>query len=211
MTAYPDYAIVTDHTAQALGLLIDQYQGLPRFSGLVSSYVNRVQELEDVQWDVINKRLLDYTALDGSPANAVSAQLDTIGKLVGCGRNGNDDATYLVFIRAQIFLNKSTARRDQIIQLLELVEPQGFTYDEFYPCTVLIQYLGDTAASPLVLLELAQKCVSGGVQLFLVVPPTISAVSTFAFSNNGSASDFTRGFGTVGSSAYGAQLSSEYT
>lgn len=205
-----EYAIVADHTAQALGLLIDQYQGLPRFSALVASFVNRVQEFENVQWDVINKRLLDYTALDGSSQHAVAAQLDAIGRLVGRGRNGQDDPTYLVYIRAQIFLNKSTARRDQIIQLLQLVEAQGFTYDELYPCTVLIQYFGLTATSPLVLIDLAKLCVGGGVQLFMIVPPTSEAISTFAFSHFGAASDFTRGFGHEGSSFYGGVLSSEY-
>lgn len=205
-----DLVPVTDHTEQALALLIDAYKGLPRLSGLIASITNRLQEFEDINWDVANKRLLDYTDRDGNPAHAVAAQLDTIGRIVGQGRNGQDDATYLIYIRARIFLNKSKALRGDIIKLIQLVEAQDFFYTEFYPTTVLLEFFGHTAASPLVLIDLARQCVTGGVQIVLVIPPTISAISTFAFSHEGVASDFTRGFGHSGSSAYGGPLSSEY-
>lgn len=205
-----DLVPVTDHTEQALALLIDAYKGLPRLSGLIASITNRLQEFEDINWDVLNKRLLDYTDRNGNPAHAVAAQLDTIGRIVGRSRNGQDDATYLIYIRAQIFLNKSKALRGDVIQLLQLVEAQEFTYTEFYPATVLIEYIGNTAASPSVLIDLARRCVTGGVQLIMVIPPTSSSISTFCFRDHAAASDFTRGFGNYGTTFYGGPLSSEY-
>jgi hypothetical protein len=163
-----EIALVDNHTEQALGLLISQYQGLPRLSGLVAAITNRLQEFDDCNWDVINKRLLDYTDRNGNPAHAVGAQLDTIGRIVGQGRAGQDDATYLVFIRARIFLNKSRARHDDVIKLLRLVEPAAFQYSEYYPCTVWIQFTEPPTVDAAVLAQLAKRVVTGGVQLFLV-------------------------------------------
>lgn len=208
---------VTDHTEQALGLLIGQYQDLPRMSGLVSAHTNRAQELEDITWDVINKRLLDYTDRNGNPAHAVGAQLDAIGRLVGRGRHGQDDATYLIYIRAQIYLNKSQGLRDQVIGLMTLVQSADFTYTEYYPGVVYLEFTEPTqtasplAASPAVLLDLAQRAVSGGVRVYLVMPGTSGAANSFAFSNFGAANAHSRGFGQLGSMAYGGKLASEYT
>jgi hypothetical protein len=165
-----DLAIIDDHTEQALGLLISQYRDKPRLSGLITAITNRLQEFEDCNWDVINKRLLDYIDRDGNLAHAVGAQLDTIGRIVGQGRGGQDDATYLIYIRAKIFLNKSRAKHDDVIKLLQLVEAADFTYSEYYPCTVWIEFTEPTAADPAVLVELARRAVTGGVQLFLANP-----------------------------------------
>lgn len=206
-----DLALVTDHATEALGLLIDQYQGLPRLSGLVSSFVNRVQELEGISWDTANKRLLDYTALDGSGAHAVAAQLDAIGRLVGQGRQGQSDAVYLTYVRARVFLNKSRARRSNVTGVLQLIESAAFAYEEFYPGTVLVTYLTAPSSSPAVLFGIAKLAVTGGVRFYLVAPPpSASASGTFAFSNYGTSSDTARAFGSTGSALYGGVASSEY-
>lgn len=207
-----DLAYVPDHTAQALGLLIDQYQGLPRFSGLVASFVNRVQEFEDILSDVINKRLLDYTARDGSSQHAVTEQLDAIGRLVGTGRNGQSDATYLTYVRAQIFINISRGRRADVISLLTRVESTSFTYSEYYPATAVVEFTAPTLTAPSTLLGLARRVVNGGVRVVIVAPATGSTVAnTFAFSNFGGSSDPNKSFGHQGSALYGGQLPSEYT
>lgn len=154
-----DLALITDHTAQALALLIDQYRDLPRLAGLVGSYTNRLQEFESTTWDVINKRLLD---------NATSAQLDTLGRVVGQRRGGQSDAVYLIYIRARIFLNKSRARRGDLAALLKLIEPAVFLYTEYYPATVVIEYTTQPATSPAVLADLEGHAVTGGVRLELI-------------------------------------------
>lgn len=208
-----DIALVTDHTKEALELLIETYKGLPRLSGLVASITNRLQEFEDINWDVTNKRLLDYTDRHGNTATAVAAQLDTIGRIVGRGRNGQDDATYLIYIRAQIFLNKSRALRADVVTLLQLIEPSLlFSYAEVYPCVVVLEFLAPPTTRPAVLLDLAQRAVTGGVRVDLLIPPPAVPVSgTFAFSFEGAADDPLRSFGHDGSTAYGGVLSAEYT
>jgi hypothetical protein len=208
-----DIALVTDHTEEALALLIETYKGLPRLSGLVASITKRLQEFEDINWDVINKRLLDYTDRDGNAANAVAAQLDTIGRIVGRGRNGQDDATYLIYIRAQIFLNKSRAFRGDVVTLLLLIEPTlVFAYTEYYPCVVVLEFASAPVTDPNILQELAQLAVTGGVRVVLIAPPPgASAAHSFAFSFEGAASDPLRAFSFEGSAAYGGVFSAEYT
>ena len=163
-----DIALVSDHTQEALGLLIGAYRGLPRLSGLISAIVNRTQELESSNWDVLNKRLLDYTDANGNPAHATGAQLDTIGRLIGRGRNGQSDAAYLTYVRAQIFLNKSRALRGDVATLLQLLDPALFLYTEFYPCVIVIEYPVLPSTAPAVLADIAQHAVTGGVRLFII-------------------------------------------
>jgi hypothetical protein len=206
-----DIALVTDMTEQALERLIDTYQGLPRLTGLITAITNRLQELEDINWDVINKRMLDYEALDGTPSHAVAQQLDTIGKVVGRGRNGQTDAVYLIYIRAQIFLNKSRALRGDIVTLLQLVETATFTYREFYPCTVQVAFVDAPATDPNVLLDIAQKCVTGGVQLFLSAPPPgVTRASTFTVRDVSASNNAVLGVGHFGSTLFGGHLASAY-
>jgi hypothetical protein len=206
-----DLALITDHTEQALDLLISQYKELPRLSGLISAITNRLQEFEDTNWDVLNKRLLDYTDRNGNPAHAVGAQLNTIGRLVGRPRNGQDDATYLIYIRAQIFLNKSRARRGQIIKLLQLLDPTAFVYTEYYPCTILIAFADSPATTPRILTELARRAVTGGVRLLLTSPPpTVVAAGVFTLRYVGATGVPALGFGHAGSTAYGGVLAAEY-
>jgi hypothetical protein len=207
-----DIALIEDHTEQALGLLISQYRDLPRFSGLVASFTNRVQEFEDINWDVLNKRLLDYTARDGNPAHAVGAQLDTIGRIVGQARGGQDDATYLVFIRAKIFLNKSRARRGQVIRLLQLLDAATFTYSEYYPCTVLIAFVDAPTTSPAILVVLAKRAATGGVRLLLIAPPAgVVGTGVFTLSYYGAPNVPALGLSHYGITTYGGVLASGYS
>lgn len=197
MSQYSDLQLVTDHTAEALALLIDQYQGLPRLTGLITAITNRIQELEDTNWDVLNKRLLDYTDANGNPAHAVAQQLDTIGKVVGQGRNGQDDATYLLYIRARIFLNHSSGLPDEVIALMRIVEPATFIYRE-YPTAVWILFTEPTVAPPLDLVTIARLCVAAGVQLNLEYAPFADSDAFSYCSGAVALTDMRRGYTTTG-------------
>src|SRR5688572_13994483 len=100
---------IADHVEQGLRLLLDQYKDKPRLTALLSSYLNRVQELEDAAWDVRIKRFVD---------DAVGAQLDGIGRIVGELRQGRDDVTYRLFILARIRVNLSFGHADDVIDVL---------------------------------------------------------------------------------------------
>lgn len=101
-------ARVTDHVTAGLALLTQQYQDKPRLAGLVTSYLNRVQELEDAIWSSLIGRLID---------NAVGVQLDTLGRIVGQPRSGAMDEPYRARIRARIRANRSNGRPDDILSI----------------------------------------------------------------------------------------------
>lgn len=120
-----------DHVEQALAKRIEQFKRKIRFGNLLTSYVAEVQDLEDALFQI-----LDDTNLD----SAVGQQLDNIGEIVGEPRNGRDDATYLIAIRARILLNTSEGTIEDII-LLILALQSGLEVEilEFFPAAFLAQ------------------------------------------------------------------------
>ncbi len=188
-----------DHAEQAAGLLLGVYQEKPRIRALLLSYVARCQELDDAIWGVIVKRLID---------NAEAAQLDAIGRIVGEPRNGKVDALYRVYVLARIRINWSKGQPRDVIEVLRIVEAQSFRYREYYPASILIEYLGlPPAALPTVLVDLAKQAKPAGVQLQLVAP---TASNQFIVTTVGGSSAPTLGLGHFGSVIYGGYLSSAY-
>jgi len=159
----PQLAQIDNYAAEAELRPISQYQGKPRLLAWILSYVRRCQELEDAAWDVILRRMID---------NAENAQLDTIGKIVGQLRNGQDDPTYRIYITARIRINRSHGHPDDVISVLQLIESAAFGYGEYYPCTAWIEFTAPPSADPRVLSDLAKLAVASGVQLFLVEAAT---------------------------------------
>jgi hypothetical protein len=78
-------AKVTDHAAQAVARFVAQFKSKPDLASVISIFSDKIQELEEVFFQLLNERALDV---------AVGQQLDNIGKIVGLDRNGLDDAKY---------------------------------------------------------------------------------------------------------------------
>jgi hypothetical protein len=150
---------ITDHVQQGLALLLGQYRDKPRLAALLSSYLRRVQELEDAAWDTIVKRFVD---------DAEGAQLDGIGRIVGEVRQGRDDTTYRLFILARIRVNLSFGHGDDVIDVMNLVEAADFVLREFYPATMHVDFDTATVGDPVVLVELARMAKGAGVRLQLL-------------------------------------------
>jgi hypothetical protein len=98
-----------DHSAEAIDLLLHQFHGSSLVEGYVKSYVNRVQELENAIWEIL-------LALDID--NAVNAQLEGIGAIVGEGRRGRLDGPYRAAIRVRILVNLCDGKHAQIVRIL---------------------------------------------------------------------------------------------
>jgi len=129
---------ITDHVDAGLGLLLSQYQEKPRISALLTSYLSRVQELDDVAWDVLISRLLD---------NATGAQLAVLGKIVGQARIEDDDESYRLRIRTRIRANQSLGHPGDIIEVALLafdVDPTDLIHTELYPSSSVVETLVPT-------------------------------------------------------------------
>lgn len=164
---------VEDHAEQAHGLLLEQYRDRPRLRALLESYVDRCQELEDAAWDTLILRLID---------NAENAQLDTIGRIVGEERKGRTDEIYRLWIKARIAINKSHGHPADIINVLRIVEPIPFLYQEHYPATVVIEFLERIASSIQDLHDIAEETAAAGVRVDIIYSIAIEADEMFSFS-----------------------------
>jgi hypothetical protein len=98
----------TQHVATAQALLIDQFKSKTVIQGYLNTLARRVQEIENVLWDIIELRRLDV---------ATGIQLDSLGKLVGEKRIGRSDVDYRTGIRLRIRVNRSKGRIVDVIDV----------------------------------------------------------------------------------------------
>lgn len=101
----------TKHVEDARKLLISQYQKKPVIQGFLDSYIRRLQDAEDVLWDIVDAFILD---------NATGAQLNVLGNLVLEPRRGRTDPEYRVSIRIKILVNRSRGRIEDIVAVAGL-------------------------------------------------------------------------------------------
>lgn len=165
----------TDHVARGLSKFLSQFRNKPLLAALLRSYLNRVQELEDATWEVILNRLLD---------NAEGVQIDVIGRIVGRGRNNLGDADYKIAVRAQIRINRSSGRPEDVIDVARLSLPPGFTlsYEEIYPAAIYVQIYGGVDFNIDVLYQNLVRAKAGGVKLWLVFS-TEAPENTFTYAS----------------------------
>lgn len=165
----------TDHVARGLARLLQQYQSSPYMRGLLTSYLNRIQELENAAWEVILYRLLP---------NAEGAQLDALGRIVGRGRGNLSDANYLLAIQAEIRINRSSGTPEDMIAIATLSLPPGdvFTYAEAYPAVALFSVITPETSTIIALLfQSLTRGKPGGVKLMLSYL-TAPVADSFTFS-----------------------------
>jgi hypothetical protein len=154
---------IPDHDAQGQALLIEQFQGKPRLEAWLRSYLRQVQLLEDATYDVLIKRLLE---------NAVAAQLDAIGRIVGQPRQDQQDDLYRIFIAARIRINRSNGTSKDLLAVLAIINAIPFLFEDAPPATVVVEFLEPTAFDPVLLLGLLRDTKAGGVALSMHVPTT---------------------------------------
>lgn len=114
----------TDHVDEAKALLVQQFKGKTNLEALLTAFVNQIQELEDVFFELLENRWL---------TTATGTQLDGIGKIVGLDRLWLDDDDYRAALRAQIRLNRSSGTIPDNITILELLITNSFRISEWYP------------------------------------------------------------------------------
>ncbi|NIQ91012.1 MAG: hypothetical protein GWM98_04680 [Nitrospinaceae bacterium] len=91
----------TNHVAEGLGQLIEVLKDKPKIRKFLTVFLNQIQDLEDAFLELLIDRALD---------EAVGAQLDGLGSIVGEFREGRNDTDYRLAIRVriQILLNEAT-------------------------------------------------------------------------------------------------------
>lgn len=196
-----DVTQITTHAALALARLVEQYKGKPLFSALLNCITPQVQQIEDMLFSVRDGLQL---------ANAVGAQLDVIGRIVGQAREASNDAEYRLRIAARIRANLSTGSTESILSVFSLLLPppdHTLKITPHYPAAFVLDLFGETdpALTPLYARFLADSKAAGvgGIGILTVVPDE----ETFIFDDAASpvpASDL--GFGDATDSSVGGHL-----
>lgn len=101
--------IFKDNVAEGLSRLPSQWQDSPYLIGLVRSYLQEYQEIEDA---------LKQLNEDRSVFRGAGVQLDTIGLIVGEPRNSRADEPYRAAILNRIAINNSDGTPNNIMQVM---------------------------------------------------------------------------------------------
>jgi hypothetical protein len=137
----------TTHVVEALDNYVDKFKGKPILDALTTALVNRVQDLENIGFELYEDRWLD---------NAVGTQLDGFGSIVGETRQGRTDNDYRKGIRARTLLNLCQGTPEDIIELLNAVsDGKDIELTEYFPAALTTFVLGATTTLDAILLNSA--------------------------------------------------------
>ena len=101
--------IIKDHATDSLTELITQWKDKPVVVGLLTSYMESIQQLEDTLFELLEER---------GVFEAIGAQLDVIGLLVGETRQSRNDDDYRQAILTRVSVNASNATPEAIMQIM---------------------------------------------------------------------------------------------
>ena len=190
-----------DHTSEALGRLIDQFDGSVSVRSLASSYVDQAQAFENVAHQLLAGRRIDI---------AVGDRLDGLGQIVNVPRSGRGDdyyeavsfdqrSSYRLRIRAELAVLLSQGSVEDLIAVLRLLIGTGTSPDfelvEYYPkmlYTRPIDYV--LTEDPTVIGTMLKRAVSAATQLWFVYSEQLDA-STFTLSSQGAATESSSSLG----------------
>lgn len=163
---------ITDHADRAVARLAEQYQK-PKIQAFLRALIHPVQALENVAWQVYTERSVD---------NAVGAQLDILGRIVGQPRDGYADADYRRFIRARITVNRSDGVVEDLLLITRLIvddEDAVVVAEPQYPGAIVIRVEGAAVSEAVadVCLVFLQEAASAGVRVmfeYSTVDPSLA-------------------------------------
>jgi hypothetical protein len=144
-----------------LARLITQYKNKPRLRALAQSYLEEVAELATV---------LAQLRVAFRLGNAIGAQLDVLGTIVGAPRQGFDDDAYEQLIRAYIRAQKSEGKPEDIYAVFRILIAPGdlMVLDEYYPMAIVLRIASDAGLNLSVLTKLLFMAKGQAVRVGLV-------------------------------------------
>lgn len=127
--------ITRDQVTEGLARLITVWTDKPKVTGLLKSYLQSIQALEDSYEQFLKERSLD---------TAIGVQLDTLGVIVGEKRLGRSDDEFRIAIRLRIAINNSDGTEPVVTPLLiAMTGAESVTITEEFPAGVTFKMTGD--------------------------------------------------------------------
>jgi hypothetical protein len=165
-----------------LNRLIGQFQNRPILAAELSSFLQRLQEIENVLWQIIlGRSIVALTSPEGvTTSTAIGVQLDQLGKIVGAPRAGLSDADYLLAIGTQIYVNRSSGVPENFLTIMRRSVPVGTTgqFSELDPACIYVVVLGPDGWNSGLTWRLLRAIKPAGVRLLFVSSP-LDPASTF--------------------------------
>jgi hypothetical protein len=171
-------------TVDGLELLLEQFQGSEKLRALLSSYLGRIQDLEDAAWPILGERNID---------NATGHRLDGLGQIFNLARGGRNDTNYRLALKAEMAIQRSTGVAEDLLAIAEwLIQmtPPDYELVEYFPKSVYLRPVDFflAAQDPLFITSSLKRSVSAGTQMLFVYSLHLDAY-TFTLSTQASASD----------------------
>ena len=117
-----------DLVQQGKDRLVTQWADKPVVQGLLKSYLENIQIVEDIYEQLLDER---------SVFTAIGAQLDVIGTIVGEVREGKSDPEYRQAILNRIAINSANGTPENIIQILLTITSSSVAHVfEHFPANV---------------------------------------------------------------------------
>lgn len=163
LPALPDGATL-DHCGLAIGRLISQYRGQPNIEAVLCIAGDRHTEIDRQAGLMMAFRGLD---------TAFGVGLDRLGLVLRWARDGLDDDTYRVRLRAAAQTRASHGRPDEVIGVLLTLLDGAVTptHEEHYPAAVVLEAPGIPNADGWAFARMLTRAVSAGVLLQLLHHP----------------------------------------
>lgn len=147
-----------NHVAEALDNLVQQFKGSGNLALFITSWVNEVQELEGMWFDLLQNRWI---------VTAIGAQLDGVGSIVGEARGGRSDDDYRTAIIARVGINVGSGTPEEIITYVTTVTDNGdVVLTEFFPASLTVRAVTAlTTAEATIIGNLLKEIKSAGVKI----------------------------------------------
>lgn len=104
----------TTHANDMVARLLQRFRGKPKLEAFIHLLGRQVQDLENALLGIV--AITDLGSVTG-------VQLDVLGKILQQARNGQDDDTYRLFLRARILVNASQGTVEEVLAVLVLLVP----------------------------------------------------------------------------------------
>jgi GNAT superfamily N-acetyltransferase len=121
------------HVEEGIVSLAPPWWGKPRIAALLASYLQRIQDVEDDLWEILDIRTLE---------NADLPRLKILGSLIGQPRLLFSEEMYRKVLQARALANVSRGRASDILAVLEvLIGPGDYFLAEVGDATLLLSVL----------------------------------------------------------------------
>lgn len=179
---------VTTHLAEGRALLLSLFRDKRNVEAILGAWLEQVQQLDDVFYALLVERWLQ---------NAVGAQLDVLGRIVGQPRGPRNDATYRLWVAARAMVNRSSGLTEEIIAIVKKLvgADVGVALIEEYPAAFTAEALDPIDATAGVeIAKILRLAKAAGIRVLF---EWHRSTDTYTFSDDGSdvEGDTVRGLG----------------